>query len=217
MHKDSHLGASVLSHLVEAKCDDSMPIYRLRDRFARLGFDVPLSALYRYSTFGLDLFLPVAEVTLGVVLDDDIVFIDDTGMPVLDKSKPGGKFRGHLWAFKGSTSKMGSPSSLPNLGGHRDTGVGRGLRTRRRAGRAGPARPSSTSERSTRSRRAPKSSDSMPADASRCARKSDLVRYGGAFAMHVPIRSGCGARDLEPLRRELRERLRRRQRGSTEP
>ncbi len=62
--------------------------------------------MYRYWTFGLDLFLPVAEVTLGVVLDDDIVFIDDTGMPVLDKSKPGGKFRGHLWAFKGSTSKM---------------------------------------------------------------------------------------------------------------
>ncbi len=100
------VGASVLSHLVEAKCDDSMPIYRLRDRFARLGFDVPLNTLYRYWTFSLDLLIPVAEVTLGVVLDDDIVCIDDTGIPVLDKGKQSGKFRGHLWAFKGSTSKM---------------------------------------------------------------------------------------------------------------
>ncbi len=100
------VGASVLSHLIEAKCDDSMPIYRLRDAYARLGFDIPLNTAYRYWTFALDLLMPVAEVTLGVVLDDDIVFIDDTGIPVLDKSKVSGKFRGHLWAFKGNTSKM---------------------------------------------------------------------------------------------------------------
>lgn len=102
----TRVGASVLAHLVESKCDDSMPIYRLRDGYARLGFDVPLNTLYRYWTYALDLLLPVAEVTLGVVLDDDIVCIDDTGMPVLDESKASGKFRGHLWAFKGNTSEM---------------------------------------------------------------------------------------------------------------
>lgn len=100
------VGASVLAHLIETKSDDSMPIYRIRDGYARLGFDIPLNTLYRYWTFGLDMLIPVAEVTLGVVLDEDIVLIDDTGMPVLDKSKPSGKFRGHLWAFKGNTSKM---------------------------------------------------------------------------------------------------------------
>ena len=100
------VGASVLAHLVETKCDDSLPIYRLRDGYARLGFDVPLNTLYRYWTWALDLLMPVAEVTLGVVLDDDIVCIDDTGMPVLDKSKKAGKFRGHLWGFAGSVSKM---------------------------------------------------------------------------------------------------------------
>jgi transposase len=102
----TRVGASVLAHLVESKCDDSLPIYRLRDGYARLGFDVPLNTLYRYWTFALDLLVPVAEVTLGVVLDDDIVCIDDTGMPVLDESKARGKFRGHLWAFKGNTSNM---------------------------------------------------------------------------------------------------------------
>lgn len=102
----TRVGASVLAHLIESKCDDSLPIYRLRDGFARLGFDVPLNTLYRYWTFVLDLLIPVAEVTLAVVLDDEIVCVDDTGMPVLDESRTGGKFRGHLWAFKGSTSGM---------------------------------------------------------------------------------------------------------------
>jgi len=102
----TRVGASVLAHLIESKCDDSMPIYRIRDMYSRLGFDVPLNTLYRYWAFTLDLLIPVAEVTLGVVLDDDIVCIDDTGMPVLDKSKTSGKFRGHLWAFKGNTIKM---------------------------------------------------------------------------------------------------------------
>jgi transposase len=102
----TRVGASVLAHLVEHKCDDSLPIYRLRDGYARLGFDVPLNTLYGYWTFVLDLLMPVAEVTLSVVLDDDIVRIDDTGMPVLDKSKASGKFRGHLWAFKGNACKL---------------------------------------------------------------------------------------------------------------
>ena len=102
----TRVGASVLAHLVESKCDDSLPIYRQRDIYARLGFDLPLNTLYGYWTFALDLLVPVAEVALGVVLDDDIVCIDDTGMPVLDKTKKSGKFRGHLWAFKGNTSEM---------------------------------------------------------------------------------------------------------------
>lgn len=109
----TRVDASVLADLIESKCDDSMPTYRIRDRYARLGFDLPLNTLYRYWTFGTDLLLALAEVTLGVVLDDDIVCLDDTGMPVLreleagpDGKKSKKRFRGHLWAFKGNTSKM---------------------------------------------------------------------------------------------------------------
>lgn len=109
----TRVGASVLADLIESKCDDSMPIYRIRDRYARLGFDLPLNTLYRYWTFSTDLLMALAEVTLGVVLGDDIVALDDTGMPVLrelaanaDGTKSKEKFRGHLWAFKGNTCKM---------------------------------------------------------------------------------------------------------------
>ncbi|HHH27589.1 MAG TPA: IS66 family transposase [Polyangiaceae bacterium] len=109
----TRVDASVLADLIESKCDDSLPIYRIRDRYARLGADIPLASLYGYWTFGTDLLLALAEVTLGVVLGDDIVALDDTGMPVLrqleavaDGTKPTEKFRGHLWAFKGNTCKM---------------------------------------------------------------------------------------------------------------
>ncbi|MCP4444675.1 MAG: transposase, partial [Myxococcales bacterium] len=62
--------------------------------------------LYGYWNVALDLLFPVAEATLSQVLDDSIVRIDDTGLRVLDKAKPKGAFRGHLWAFKGVDSPM---------------------------------------------------------------------------------------------------------------
>ena len=109
----TRVDASVLADLIESKCDDSMPVYRIRDRYARLGFDVPLNTLYNYWTFATDLLIDLAEITLAVVLDDEIVALDDTGVYVLreleagpDGKKSKERFRGHLWAFKGSTCKM---------------------------------------------------------------------------------------------------------------
>ena len=102
----TRVGASVLAHLVESKTDDALPLYRQQHQFHRLGFDIPLNTLYSNWNYTLDLLFPVAVVTLSVVLDDPIVRIDDTGMPVLDKTHPKGKYRGHLWAFKGSTRPL---------------------------------------------------------------------------------------------------------------
>ena len=103
---ETRVGASLLAHLIESKCDDALPIYRQQDQLLRLGFDIPLNTLYSYWNFALDLLIPVGEATLGQVLDDSIVRIDDTGLRVLDESKPKGAFRGHLWAFKGVDSPM---------------------------------------------------------------------------------------------------------------
>jgi transposase len=102
----TRVGASVLAHLIESKCDDALPIYRQRDQFSRLGFEIPLNTLYSNWNYALDLLLPVATVTLSVVLGDEIVRIDDTGMPVIDKTRPSGKFRGHLWGFKSTTTPL---------------------------------------------------------------------------------------------------------------
>jgi transposase len=102
------VGASVLAHLVESKCDDALPIHRQRDQFSRLGFDVPANTLYTYWSYVTDLLRPVADTTLGVVLGDPVyVAVDDTTLKILDKNKGAGTTRGHLWCFAGTGPLVG--------------------------------------------------------------------------------------------------------------
>lgn len=102
------VGASVLAHLVESKCDDALPIHRQRDQFSRLGFEVPANTLYSYWSYVTDLLRPVADTTLGVVLGDPVyVAMDDTTLKVIDKNKGSGTARGHLWCFAGTGPLVG--------------------------------------------------------------------------------------------------------------
>lgn len=97
------VGASVLAHLIESKCDDALPIHRQCDQFARMGFELPESTGYGYWKYGLELLLPLSDALLGTVLEDPVwVGVDDTGIDVLDRKRKGGKYRGHLWCFRGS-------------------------------------------------------------------------------------------------------------------
>lgn len=98
------VGASVLAYLVESKTDDALPIHRQCDQFARMGFELPPSTAYGYWKYVTNLLLPIADALLGTVLEDPTwVGIDDTGLDVLDRTRKGGKYRGHLWCFRGST------------------------------------------------------------------------------------------------------------------
>jgi transposase len=98
------VGASVLAELIESKCDDAMPVHRQCDRFSRLGFVLPEDTAYGYFRYGTDMLVPIAEANLGHILEDPVsVGIDDTGIDVLDPRRKGGKYRGHLWCFRGST------------------------------------------------------------------------------------------------------------------
>jgi transposase len=102
------VGASVLAHLVESKCDDALPIHRQRDQFSRLGFEVPANTLYSYWSYVTDLLRPVADTTLSVVLGDPVyVAMDDTTLKIIDKNKGSGTARGHLWCFAGTGPLVG--------------------------------------------------------------------------------------------------------------
>ena len=95
-------GASLLAQLIEAKCDDGLPVERQRDQWRRLGFDVPANTLYTYWTHATSLLLPVANIVLAQVLADPIVCVDDTSLSVLDKMRKAGIYKGHLWCFTGT-------------------------------------------------------------------------------------------------------------------
>jgi transposase len=94
-------GASLLAQLIEAKCDDGLPVERQRDQWLRLGFEVPANTLYTYWTHGTSLLVPIAKIVHALVLAEDIVGVDDTSLPVLDKSRKAGIYKGHLWCFTG--------------------------------------------------------------------------------------------------------------------
>ena len=100
-HVYRRAGASLLAHLLEAKCDDALPIYRQRQQLARLGFDVPLNTLYGYWDAASRLVQPVAQVVLSEVLGKSIVGVDDTRLDWLDPAAKAARKRGHLWCFVG--------------------------------------------------------------------------------------------------------------------
>lgn len=101
------VGASVLAELIESKCDDAMPVHRQCDRFGRLGFSLPEPTAYGYFRYGTEWLVPIAEALLGHVLEDpNWVGVDDTGLDVLDPHRKGGKYRGHLWCFRGSSGLL---------------------------------------------------------------------------------------------------------------
>jgi transposase len=95
--------ASLLAHLLEAKGDDAMPIYRQRQQLARLGFDAPLNTLYGYWDAATRMVEPVADVVLSEVLGHSIVGLDDTRLDWLDPKANRIRRRGHLWCFMGTS------------------------------------------------------------------------------------------------------------------
>jgi len=90
---------SVLAQLIEAKCQDALPIHRQAEQLKRLGWSVPSNTLYGYWKHGTDLLEPVAHVVQSKVLGGYVVGIDDTKVDFLDEAERGKRRRGHLWAF----------------------------------------------------------------------------------------------------------------------
>jgi len=90
---------SVLSHLVQSKCEDALPIHRQADQFKRLGWSVSPNTLYGYWNFAISLLEPIAHVVHSKVLGGYVAGIDDTGVDFLDEADHGRRRRGHLWAF----------------------------------------------------------------------------------------------------------------------
>lgn len=99
MNTDVRVGNSFLAALLDGKGEDALPINRQADRFKRLGWPVSYDTLLRYWAFAADLLLAIADATVGKILDDHVVAMDDTGLMVLGNKKGDQKSRGHLWCI----------------------------------------------------------------------------------------------------------------------
>lgn len=95
-------GPGLLAIILVEKLEDSMPLYRQMQKYARFGVSLSTSTLGDWAAFGLDVLAPVAERITERVLDAFYVRADDTGLRVLARDRAEGVKRGHMWAFVGA-------------------------------------------------------------------------------------------------------------------
>lgn len=101
---------SLLAEALILKCDDALPLHRVREQLIRIGFDPPMSTLSRWWAYVTMLLGPLADVIIGRLLADEYLGVDDTGLLYLKptdkgKKRPGAK--GHLWCFVGQGPLVG--------------------------------------------------------------------------------------------------------------
>ena len=94
-------GPALLAHLLVGKFQDSMPIYRQAQAFARCGVDFAPSTLGDWTTFAIESIRPIARLIVARVLGSFVIGADDTGIRVLDRDHDAGVKRGQLFAYVG--------------------------------------------------------------------------------------------------------------------
>jgi len=97
-------GPGLLAHILVAKFDDHLPLYRQGEIFARLGADIPRSTLIDWCGQAVRALTPLAEKIKASVLSANRLHADDTPIRVLDpKVKAAGKDRGvkegRIWVY----------------------------------------------------------------------------------------------------------------------
>ncbi|MEL7000844.1 MAG: IS66 family transposase, partial [Pseudomonadota bacterium] len=97
-------GPGLLAHILVAKFDDHLPLYRQGEIFARLGADIPRSTLIDWCGQATRALRPLADKIKASVFSATRLHADDTPIRVLDpKMKAAGKERGvkegRIWTY----------------------------------------------------------------------------------------------------------------------
>ncbi len=96
------LGCGFVAQLLYNKYAQGLPIHRQRKDFARSGLKLSSSTLCDQVKWAAELLRPLWLEAIDQVLDADVMHIDGTGVPVLDRDHTKGKRLGTLWATVGA-------------------------------------------------------------------------------------------------------------------
>jgi transposase len=94
-------GFGLITDVLIKKFVEHLPLHRIRDIYKRHGPDIPVSTLADWVAAGAQALEPIAAEIRRRVLASWVVQVDDTPLTVLDRSKPGGSKRGHMYASLG--------------------------------------------------------------------------------------------------------------------
>lgn len=94
-------GPGLLTDVAVSKYADHQPLYRIAQRYGRLGVDIAPSTLMSWIAAVASMLEPLHKEITRRVLCAYMLGIDDTHIKVLDRSKDGNVKRGHLWPIVG--------------------------------------------------------------------------------------------------------------------
>ncbi len=90
-------GAGLLADIIVGKYRDGLPLYRQRQRYLRLGVELPTSTLSDWNGEATALLKPVAEAEKALVLTSFLLQTDGTPLKVLDREQAANIAYGELW------------------------------------------------------------------------------------------------------------------------
>jgi transposase len=99
-------GPGLLAKLLVDKYEDSMPLYRQAKEWRRLGVELPTSTMGDWVAGAADLLEPLWKLARTDTLRRQLMSLDDTRMPVLDRDHPNGIKKGHLWTYIGDFDEV---------------------------------------------------------------------------------------------------------------
>ena len=108
-------GPGLLAHILVAKYDDHLPLYRQGEILARQGADIPRATLIDWCGQAMTALRPLVGRIKAAVMDTDRLHADDTPIRVLDPMirKTAGKTRGvkegRIWAYVRDDRPWGGP------------------------------------------------------------------------------------------------------------
>ncbi|MEL6286503.1 MAG: IS66 family transposase [Pseudomonadota bacterium] len=100
----SMVGPGLLAHILTAKFDDHVPLYRQNEIFARMGADIPDTTMVDWCGGGMKTLAPLIALIEADILGSDLLHADDTPIRVLDRSKKDkglgkGVKKGRIWTY----------------------------------------------------------------------------------------------------------------------
>ena len=94
-------GFGLMADVLIKKYAEHLPLHRIREIYKRHGPDIPVSTLADWVTAGSESGWPLAQEIRRRMLESGVVQVDATPLTVLDRDKPGGSKRGHMYAMLG--------------------------------------------------------------------------------------------------------------------
>lgn len=91
-------GPSLLAHIMVAKFDDHIPLYRLSEMYARLGIDISRSVMADWVGQVSALVDPLVLLIKAHITESERIHTDDTPVDVLDPGR-GKTATGRLWVY----------------------------------------------------------------------------------------------------------------------